>query len=534
MSLSGPVSDVLLQSSAQLILDVAKAASAHLDLSDVLVALIKGLKPRIRFDGIGVIVVEGEYTRLHSLYIETLGRKPGESVESLLARFNPGIKHMSPDKRGRMPVSAHHVSVVLQTRQPYVCSDIETQRRFAVDETMLQSGIRSYIALPLMKNGQVIGAVDFASFEKREYVPEDVQLLKDVSEIVSIAVSNALAYEEIKTLKEQLQNENRLLQDEIVQRSIYEEIVGSSTALQKVLGEIDRVARTDSTVLVTGETGTGKELIAHAIHRRSPRSARALVKVNCAALPAELIASELFGHEKGAFTGALQQRIGRFEAANGGTIFLDEIGELSPEMQISLLRILQEKEFERVGGNKTIQTDVRVIAATNRNLEQEVADGRFRMDLYYRLNVFPVHVPPLRERSDDIPILIDYFAARLAGRMGKRIRHIDKGTLDAMQHYRWPGNIRELQNVIERGVILADGDVFRLEPGALPSMPLSTLQNSENDLDPKAEIEAVLRETRGRISGPDGAAARLGVPASTLESRIRALKINKHQYRGNV
>jgi len=365
-----------------------------------------------------------------------------------------------------------------------------------------------------------------------------VQLLQDVSDMVSIAVSNALAYEEINALKEQLQIENRWLQDEIVQRSIYEEIVGSSISLQKVLAAIEKVARTDSTVLVTGETGTGKELVAHAIHRRSPRSARALVKVNCAALPAELIASELFGHEKGAFTGALQQRIGRFEAANGGTIFLDEIGELSQEMQISLLRVLQEKEFERVGGNRTIRTDVRVITATNRDLQREVADGRFRMDLYYRLNVFPIHVPALRERSDDIPILVDYFAARLAGRMGKRIRQIEKRTLDSMQEYSWPGNIRELQNVIERGVILTEDGVFRLEPGTLVrDLQTSTTEGASGPTGSppssgqKAEIEAILRETRGRISGPDGAAVRLGVPASTLESRIRALRINKHQFR---
>jgi formate hydrogenlyase transcriptional activator len=390
--------------------------------------------------------------------------------------------------------------------------------------------------LPLLKRGEMLGAVDFIAFEKRVFTRTELQVLQDVSEIVSIAVSNALAYEEIKTLKEQLQTENRLLQDEIVQRSIFEEIVGSSVALQNLLRSIDRVAPTDSTVLVTGETGTGKELIAHAIHKRSPRSGRALVKVNCAALPSELIASELFGHEKGAFTGALQQRIGRFEAAHGGTIFLDEIGELTPEMQIALLRVLQEKEFERVGGNRTIHSDVRVIAATNRNLQQQVSEGTFRADLYYRLNVFPVHVPSLRERADDIPILADYFITRYASRMGKRIRQIERRTLDAMQQYSWPGNIRELQNVTERGVILCDNEVFRLEPGTLPDERGPKIQELDRqdtrDLH-KAQIEAVLKETRGRIAGPNGAAARLGIPASTLESRIRALKINKHAFRGN-
>jgi formate hydrogenlyase transcriptional activator len=354
--------------------------------------------------------------------------------------------------------------------------------------------------------------------------------------MVSLAVANALAYEEIKALKEQLQVENRLLQDEIVQRSNYEEIVGSSTSLQKVLAAIEKVAPTDSTVLITGETGTGKELVAHAIHRRSPRAARALVKVNLAALPAELIASELFGHEKGAFTGAMQQRIGRFEAANGGTIFLDEIGELSQEMQIGLLRVLQEKEFERVGGNRTIRTDVRVIAATNKDLQREVSGGQFRMDLYYRLNVFPIHVPALRERPDDIPILVEYFAARLAARMGKRIRQIEKRSLDEMQEYTWPGNIRELQNVIERCVILAEIEVLRLEPGTLVSethQPKTGPAAPEDPFGLKAEIEAALRETQGRVSGPKGAAVRLGVPATTLESRIRALKINKRQFHNN-
>jgi formate hydrogenlyase transcriptional activator len=312
------------------------------------------------------------------------------------------------------------------------------------------------------------------------------------------------------------------------------QIVGNSPALKRVLEAVKKVAPYDSTVLLLGETGTGKELIAQAIHRESRRCDRPLVRVNCAALPAELIASELFGHEKGAFTGALQQRIGRFEAANGGTIFLDEIAELSPEIQVSLLRVLQEKEFERVGGNRTIKTDVRVIAATNKDLWREVNEGRFRMDLFYRLNVFPVHVPPLRERVNDIAVLVDYFAARLAGRTGKKVCQIEKQSLYAMQQYPWPGNIRELQNVIERCVILAEGEVLRLDSGMLMQeaqsvapAPIATGFGSDR----KAQIEAMLRETRGRVYGQRGAAARLGLPATTLDSQIRALSINKHQFK---
>ena len=312
------------------------------------------------------------------------------------------------------------------------------------------------------------------------------------------------------------------------------QIVGNSPALKRVLDLVGKVAPFESTVLLLGETGTGKELIANAIHQGSPRGDRTFVRVNCAALPAELIASELFGHEKGAFTGAMQQRIGRFEAANGGTIFLDEIAELSPEIQVSLLRVLQEKEFERVGGNRTIKTDVRVIAATNKDLCREVSEGRFRMDLFYRLNVFPVYVPPLRERVNDIPILIDYFAARLAGRTGKKISQIENRSLCAMQQYSWPGNIRELQNVIERCAILAEGEVLRVDPDMLMSeaqsftaAPVSTNFGSER----RVQIEAVLRETRGKVYGPHGAAARLGLPATTLDSQIRSLSINKHQFK---
>jgi formate hydrogenlyase transcriptional activator len=526
----------LSESRAQLLLDVAKAAGSHLELSDVLEALAIGLRPIIRFDAIAVVVIEGEYSHVHALYHDGMERKPGESNRSFVARI---ILDLAPDPKSAEPrglqPKGFHVAAVAGSLKPYVCNDLQREKRYPIDEMLAQIGVASYASVPLLKHGALLGVVNFVTYQRHTFNDAEVQLLQDVSEVVSIAVSNALAFEEIQALKEQLQAENRVLQDEIVQQSIFEEIVGSSHALRKVLTAIERVAPADSTVLITGETGTGKELIAHAIHRRSQRAGRALVKVNCAALPKELIASELFGHEKGAFTGALQQRIGRFEAANGGTIFLDEIGELTPEIQISLLRVLQEREFERVGSARTIHTDVRVIAATNRDLQREVNEGRFRADLYYRLNVFPIHSPSLKERNDDIPILVDYFISRFAGRMGKQIRQVDRRTLDAMLRYSWPGNIRELQNVIERGVILADNDVFRLEPGTLPEEQPKTLASTLQPpvtSDEQSRIEAVLRETRGKVSGAGGAAARLGVPASTLESRIKALRIDKYQFRG--
>jgi transcriptional regulator with GAF, ATPase, and Fis domain len=306
--------------------------------------------------------------------------------------------------------------------------------------------------------------------------------------------------------------------------------------LQDVLARIAKVAPTDSTVLITGETGTGKELIARAIHKRSPRSARAFVNVNCAATPPSLIASELFGHEKGAFTGALQRRLGRFELAEGGTIFLDEIGELPAETQIALLRVLQEREFERVGGTHTIRADVRVIAATNRDLKAAMAAGTFRSDLYYRLNVFPIESPPLRERQDDILLLVEYFIDRYASKAGKNIRGVTKKTLELLQAYPWPGNIRELQNVIERSVILCETETFSIDESWLaqktpPTGPASQPLSAQLVTHEKDMIEAALAEASGRVSGPSGAAAKLGIPPSTLESKIRSLKISKHRFK---
>jgi formate hydrogenlyase transcriptional activator len=314
----------------------------------------------------------------------------------------------------------------------------------------------------------------------------------------------------------------------------FAEIVGNSSTLRRTLELAEKVASWDSTVLLLGETGTGKELVARGIHRRSDRSHRPLIKVNCAALPTELIASELFGHEKGAFTGAMQQRVGRFEAANGGTILLDEIAELTPEMQVALLRVLQEKEFERVGGNRTIKTDVRVIAATNKDLQHEVSAGRFRMDLFFRLNVFPIHVPALRERPDDIPLLVEHFARRFAGSAGKKITQIEKRSLSALHQHSWPGNVRELQNVIERCVILADSEVLRIDATMLmfePIQPLTAMAIAEAGSDRKTQIETALRETRGKVYGPNGAAARLRIAGTTLDSQILALGINKYQFK---
>ena len=343
--------------------------------------------------------------------------------------------------------------------------------------------------------------------------------------------------DEQKKTEERLRNENLVLREEIDRSSMFEEIVGSSKPMRQVLKQVEKVAPSDSTVLILGETGTGKELIARALHRRSRRANRVFVRVNCAAIPQSLIASELFGHEKGAFTGALQRRLGRFEAADGGTLFLDEIGDLPMETQIALLRVLQEREFERVGSNHPIKVDVRLIAATNRDLQAAVAGGTFRQDLFYRLNVFPIAVPPLRDRAEDIPLLVEYFVARFGNRAGKNIRQIARRTLEQLSAYDWPGNIRELQNVVERAVILSENDTFSvdqswLKRGAedsphsdvhLPVQGRSALEDHEVEM-----IESALAESHGRISGPAGAAARLGIPRQTLESKIKRLGIDRY------
>src|SRR5262245_19500221 len=340
---------------------------------------------------------------------------------------------------------------------------------------------------------------------------------------------------ERKLTEDQVKDENLALREEIGRASMFEEIVGASAALKAVLSHVSKVAPTDSTVLISGETGTGKELIARAIHRHSRRAERVFVSLNCAATPTSLIASELFGHEKGAFTGAAQQRRGRFELAHAGTILLDEIGEIPMDTQVALLRVLQERQLERVGGSRAIPVDVRVIAATNRDLSTAIAAGTFRSDLFYRLNVFPIHVPPLRKRPEDIQILVEYFVKRFAEKMAKRIRQIEKRTLELCERYQWPGNIRELQNIVERSVILCSGDTFSIDEAWLTSNgalradgsdPLpQTLQDQE-----KGIIETALARSRGKVAGPNGAAATLGIPPSTLESKIKQLRIDKRGF----
>jgi transcriptional regulator with GAF, ATPase, and Fis domain len=348
--------------------------------------------------------------------------------------------------------------------------------------------------------------------------------------------SSKKAFQEIKALKDELCKENIVLREEADKTSMFEEVVGMSPVLQAVLARAAKVAPTDSTVLITGETGTGKELIARAIHKRSQRSARAFVSVNCAAIPQSLITSELFGHEKGAFTGATQRRLGRFELAEGGTLFLDEIGELPVETQIALLRVLQEREFERVGGTELLRADVRVIAATNRDLQGAITGGTFRSDLFYRLNVFPITLPPLRDRKEDIPALASYFVDRFAKRAGRKIRGIRKSALDSLQSYSWPGNIRELQNVIERSLIVCETDEFTIDKSWLSGGPVPNGSADQVLIETSAAgerelIEAALAQTKGKVSGLSGAAAKLGMPASTLEWKIRSLRINKYRFK---
>jgi formate hydrogenlyase transcriptional activator len=428
----------------------------------------------------------------------------------------------------------------VQTQHTVIVSNVSEERRWPQFLERAKSfGVRSLCYVPLTTARRRLGALVFACKQAGAYDAADVEFLEQVANQVAVAVENALAFDEIEALKDKLHQEKVYLEEEVRAEHNFDDIIGQSAALRRVLKEVEAVALTDSTVLILGETGTGKELIARALHDLSPRRQRTFVKLNCAAIPTGLLESELFGHEKGAFTGAIAQKVGRFELAHRGTLFLDEVGDIPPELQPKLLRALQEQEFERLGSTRTVQVDVRLVAATNRDLAQMVQDGRFRSDLYYRLNVFPVVLPPLRDRPEDIPQLVRHFTQRFARRMGRRIDTIPSSIMDALVRYLWPGNVREMQNVIERAVILSPGPALHippddLKPAAAPLSPLPLGERAEAVAAPVTLAEAerehilgALRESGWVVGGPKGAAARLGMKRSTLQKKMTKLGISR-------
>lgn len=434
--------------------------------------------------------------------------------------------HEEPCSAGEIiPIEGTSAGSAFTTRKPLLSDYSKTE-----DPRIASSGLKSGCTAPLLFRDRALGVLSIKSLRENAFSQEDAELLGQVAKQVAIAVENALAYREIETLKNQLEGEKLYLEEEIRTEYNFEEIIGNSAALKRVLQDVETVAATDSTVLIYGETGTGKELIAHAIHNLSQRHERTLVKVNCAAIPTGLLESEFFGHEKGAFTGAIDRRVGRFELANQGTIFLDEVEDIPLELQSKLLRVLQEREFERLGSSRTLSVNVRVVAATNSDLAQLVAEKKFRSDLYYRLNVFPINIPPLRERPEDIPLLVQFFAHKFAQQMKRRIESIPKETMAALTNYHWPGNVRELQNLVERGVILSRGSSLEMPLGELKqSNGTANHSNGSTLLEvvEREHIMKVLRETGWVIGGIAGAAARLGLNRTTLNNRMRKLGITR-------
>ena len=514
-----------------LLLRVWEAVNAERSLVRVVEAATAVLRPVVPFEGVVLLKTKPTADRVLAAHISGHLSREGETAVQYLSRPEFAARH---DVTPR-PIVAFDKDAArwALTGEPYTCPDLLAKEVwFEHEHGMATAGVRAYASVPLLVRDMVIGVAAFSRVAPDPFTPPQLAVLKAVGRALAVAVSNANANEEIQQLRDRLQAENLELRALLGQAPWFGEIVGDSAALRRVLERVEHVAVTDATVLITGETGTGKELVARAIHRRSSRATGPMVKVNCAAIPESLIASELFGHERGAFTGAGDRRRGRFEQADGGTIFLDEIGELPHTTQVSLLRVLQERELERLGGTETVRVDVRVIAATNRDLGAAVAAGAFRRDLYYRLNVFPVHVPPLRDRPDDVAALAAHFVQKHAGRLGRTLSRIDARSLRWLQSYSWPGNVRELENIIERAVILSKGPTLRLDRDVLPiagvESPLADqVQESERTL-----IENALAACGGRVSGDKGAARRLGLPPSTFEFRIKRLGIDKFRYRG--
>jgi len=486
---------------SEALIRVLRAIGEYPDLADLLAHLATELLTVLRFDVIGLCQ-----------YDEAAGR-----TEWHLARIGSSSEQCTAGAKEKTTSSC--------TYEHHECPDSVPS---AFRTAMPDDGMISVAAFPLIRGNRVLGVLQLGRRQYARFSRHEESFLMPVAQLVSMALENALARGQIAKLKEAMAQEKLYFEDELCSDNGFEEIVGHSPALRQVLRQIETVAPTDSTVLICGETGTGKELIARAIHERSPRRTNNFVKLHCAAIPSGLLESELFGHEKGAFTGAITQRVGRFEVANNGTAFLDEVGEIPLELQPKLLRVLQEREFERLGSSRTLRTNVRLIAATNRDLESRVEEQQFRSDLFYRLNVFPIHVPPLRERREDIPLLVRHFVQHIARRMNKAIDTIPSKTMEALCRYRWPGNIRELENVIERAVILSSGPELQV--------PLRDFQNhgtaSQNGGNhqtleevERAHILATLKDTKWVLAGPNGAAARLGINRSTLQFRMKKLGI---------
>jgi formate hydrogenlyase transcriptional activator len=504
----------------QLLLDVTQAVVSHLDLRGLFRAIASGLRR----------VVPAEYVSL-ALY------DPERHAWNLHALDFPSSKGYLRESI-RVPFDAAPASLAYSARKPALL-DKEGLTRFApfssVARALLDEGIAHWCAVPVLGRHRVLGTVNVGREAEVPYSEQEIEWLKRVAGPVGLAVENALAFSQIEELKNKLAAEKTYLEEEIRTEYGFSEIIGSNSGLRASLQQVEVVAPADTTVLILGETGTGKELVARAIHSRSRRAERTFVKLNCAAIPTGLIESELFGHEKGAFTGAVVRKAGRFELADGGTLFLDEVGDIPLELQAKLLRVLQEQEFERLGGTKTIRVNVRLVAATNRDLAKMVEEGRFRADLFYRLNVFPVRLPPLRERADDVPALARYFLAEYARKLNKNVTKIPDAALRALASYRWPGNVRELENLIERCVLLSPGPELHVP---LPELSESVVASSPPPFEPRTMVEAerdhireALKAAGGKVGGPNGAAARLGMKRTTLQSRMKKLGIKEKEGR---